>query len=1218
MPKLKQITCSVELGPSRTTLKEYGARYSDGVVECFIAVPDTQVPFCLHIESQGYIAPGLAVFVFMDGQYQCNRNRLHLPMPADGVPTTQCEVDFCMRQKEEKTSGGTFVGRDWSFTQLNTSNADNAASLNPNFMQNVGTIEVVILRCSSEGEQVRTPDLAFGKPGREVSRPSSDRHSRAPSVAPSSKAKDGSDAFGGMFGLFDGAGDEPEFSRPSKKIRKDRHATMVSDTAAVGGFDGTNDEPEPWKPVGKGGYLNEENRSVLTWDVCMGEMIPRYAADHSTAYYGRKERREREENHMAAENRDDRTEVHAAAAERNAQLDGHAEGQPQVVINNYGKDDMEGDKYFNAQGDVRRAQKDRLRDQGVAVSSTAPAVHREDVAQGYRHVPDLNEQYQFAQKGYQQAYEQPRHQFQPAANVDHLGHQAPAQPPKPIPILQVPAELEKLQAKIDESKREILSLNKLSMTAKQDAMPHILQEIGYLTLQEQKDVDLRDYLRRAYEQYVQMMNAAQPNIAGQQSAGQAQAYPQGYNNNTAPNNGWVQAGEGVVGGGASLNKDWQMPKKDENAGGNAGHGKQNSQGGDGANGWNNGQQNGNHWDDAKSHKSSHRKTPSNAGGWGDQGGQQNGGSNGWANGGSQKSGQKDNGWGAPAGSRTGSHAASNKDEGGWGGNGDNSGQADQGAGWGANNGAADSGNNAWNSGDGQQVEKRQANDWIGGGQQNQNSGANDQGWGTGGSRRATSAAASLAENFDTMSVSSNAQVKPYWADWRHSSAPHESSDPNTKRKREAARSVYDYPASPLPMVPAGKMRGASHGVQAGKGADYAHRCHRPNYMDTMKAPYAVFSFKYRSKTALEKILKRRIDADSEPIIQQAEKDKLMNMPKSKLIKELMRARMPQGASRSISAGNASAKAPTAAGWSAAPTSTKSAAGGWGGDNTNKSGNNNDNAWDAKKSSHGGRSQAGGNGGWDSKSRKSDTQAGGWANEKSSNTANAAPGWGAPDNNGGGDPWPKDAGGGWDGNNDAKSNAGGGKAKANAGGRFDATKSELEAANNWVPPEKYTFKFRDPDIPRMPMEAVSMATGFTKRSDRLGGGGEAMPVHAFGGFKGFKMDNSKWDPAYAGQGKVGGGGYATAAEAMAALSGTLGSGAGGQGMAMGGQGGLAAGQGGGVLAGDQNAMDPHAMYGGGGGGKAHGGAPAGAEDLLESNPMAKYAAGGAGGQGAAAW
>ena len=129
MPKLKQITCSIELGQSRTKLREYGARYSDGAVETFIAVPETHVPFCVRVQSDGYIAPGLAVFVFMDGQYQCNRNKLKLSIPTDNMPKNQYEVDFCLRQKEEKTASGTFVGRDWSFAQLDTCKIKHQTSL---------------------------------------------------------------------------------------------------------------------------------------------------------------------------------------------------------------------------------------------------------------------------------------------------------------------------------------------------------------------------------------------------------------------------------------------------------------------------------------------------------------------------------------------------------------------------------------------------------------------------------------------------------------------------------------------------------------------------------------------------------------------------------------------------------------------------------------------------------------------------------------------------------------------------------------------------------------------------------------------------------------------------------------------------------------------------------------------------------------------------------
>lgn len=119
MPTLKQINCSIELG-NDTALKEYGIKYDDGVVETYIAVPNTKQPFQIHVQSTGYIAPGLAVFVFMDGIYQANRNKLDLKLHSRNGQRQDCEIDFLIRQKEEKDASGLFVGREWTFAHLAT------------------------------------------------------------------------------------------------------------------------------------------------------------------------------------------------------------------------------------------------------------------------------------------------------------------------------------------------------------------------------------------------------------------------------------------------------------------------------------------------------------------------------------------------------------------------------------------------------------------------------------------------------------------------------------------------------------------------------------------------------------------------------------------------------------------------------------------------------------------------------------------------------------------------------------------------------------------------------------------------------------------------------------------------------------------------------------------------------------------------------------------
>lgn len=121
MPKLKQLICSVELFPSTTKLKEYGTKYTDGSVETFIAVPRDPTRFAITLTQDGYIAPGIAMFVFMDGVYQCNRNRRDLKLPGDGVPLNQTQVDFRVHQKEDVMKDtGKFVARDWTFEELDT------------------------------------------------------------------------------------------------------------------------------------------------------------------------------------------------------------------------------------------------------------------------------------------------------------------------------------------------------------------------------------------------------------------------------------------------------------------------------------------------------------------------------------------------------------------------------------------------------------------------------------------------------------------------------------------------------------------------------------------------------------------------------------------------------------------------------------------------------------------------------------------------------------------------------------------------------------------------------------------------------------------------------------------------------------------------------------------------------------------------------------------
>lgn len=119
MPTLKQLTCTVEWAGSQVALKEYSTAYSDGFVQTYVAIPPVSTTFNVHLKSNGYIAPGLAMFVYMDGKYQCNRNRRNLKVPDGTMSRRHTEIDFRVRQKEEKLEDGSYLGKEWRFEKLN-------------------------------------------------------------------------------------------------------------------------------------------------------------------------------------------------------------------------------------------------------------------------------------------------------------------------------------------------------------------------------------------------------------------------------------------------------------------------------------------------------------------------------------------------------------------------------------------------------------------------------------------------------------------------------------------------------------------------------------------------------------------------------------------------------------------------------------------------------------------------------------------------------------------------------------------------------------------------------------------------------------------------------------------------------------------------------------------------------------------------------------------
>ncbi|KAI4917563.1 uncharacterized protein J4E92_008957 [Alternaria infectoria] len=147
MPSLKDLNCVIELSGSQQALREFGTIYGDGFVETFVPVPNKPQSFSIHLTSNKFIAPGVAIFVYVDGVYQCNRNRqdLKLRKPSD----SRSLVDFRVRQKEERQKDGSMIAREWAFDKLNIASADDAPNIcSPNVLDNIGCIEVVVLRCA--------------------------------------------------------------------------------------------------------------------------------------------------------------------------------------------------------------------------------------------------------------------------------------------------------------------------------------------------------------------------------------------------------------------------------------------------------------------------------------------------------------------------------------------------------------------------------------------------------------------------------------------------------------------------------------------------------------------------------------------------------------------------------------------------------------------------------------------------------------------------------------------------------------------------------------------------------------------------------------------------------------------------------------------------------------------------------------------------------------
>jgi hypothetical protein len=105
-------------------------------------------------------------------------------------------------------------------------------------------------------------------------------------------------------------------------------------------------------------------------------------------------------------------------------------------------------------------------------------------------------------------------------------------------------------------------------------------------------------------------------------------------------------------------------------------------------------------------------------------------------------------------------------------------------------------------------------------------------------------------------IDPNAAVQPYF-DILHPNDSKASNSKTNSHQTPIPRTPYVYPPTQAPHIPSAALGDRSHGVRAGKCAEYTHATLRPKYLDTMERPYAVFVFEYRSVEKLGEILGRR-------------------------------------------------------------------------------------------------------------------------------------------------------------------------------------------------------------------------------------------------------------------------------------------------------------------------------------------------------------------------
>ncbi|WPG97992.1 Hypothetical protein R9X50_00077500 [Acrodontium crateriforme] len=958
MPTLKQLTCSIELGTTNIKLKEYDKTYGDGKIEAYIAIPDVKVPFHVHVTSEGYIAPGIAVFVFIDGIYHTNRNITGLKLPGADVKISQYEIDLRLRQKEEKNSNGMFVGREWTFAALGNATNDNAQPTNPNFAKNVGTIEVVVLRCRNSGQTiVTTPPEPHYSPSKDPK----------PAKSVLRKTTQEESEIGGLFGLFDGAGDEARRERYVKPTKANNGMSRYFVQRLLL----PENEPSD-NPLANGfvnlAHLHHEPGSHP------GLLLPEFPKHNDSP-------KPIDPSYHFEKGWGPDTPVHSAG-----KTDSHEEGiaifspgghPPPWTLHREDEIDHTGfDNGFNVGLDGHNA--DHFR-KPIPENQPAPNLGRPGVlpvygapgpfpilqpqfglpahlpqAQNHNHMPNVP-QNAYNMSGVYAAHQQPPQNYNHMPSVPQNAYNINGVYTAPHPLSQnyirkmnVPQNAYNINGMFAAPQPPSQNYNHM-LNIPQNAYningvyaapqpgcgmapqggPH-LPYIQPAMLGYQATLPMRKPATSKKEEIEKLTNQIETanevlKICKDEIKKLGKSAGECVQNDYVSNRDRLRQIDKqlreqedherkVKAQIASIQHKLDSLNKSLNAGADhfypynpeaADHAKNDF------------------WithSDSKS-QCGEGKDQNNHDDWLKQGSEQNNNHN-WFKQGNEQS----PGWVSGAKDDKNNSSAGDwgqNDNNGW----DNSPAQVQIAAWGANANENDAAAAAaaW------ELEPQTPEEKALDGQVARNTELNS--------------GRSHADSIHSM------KVKPYFADWQKSTDPTDptpSKSKDAKKRTVTIREPYEYAAVPLPNVTGGEgPNGASLGVQAGRGAIYSHRRQRPDYLDTMEAPYAVFSFKYRTKDALEKILKHNIDDDFEKLNDQARIDALHALPKSQLIEKLTRISSPHPTSvEEVADKSVADKIQNGWGWK---SDNKSAAdksqNGWGGKSDNKSVKN---GWDNDK------------------------------------------------------------------------------------------------------------------------------------------------------------------------------------------------------------------------------------------------------------------------------